>query len=176
MPRAVGTKTIKVFDPENGNSYMLRLMAHDEGEIKFTAGVRAYFACLSKRVFLCKKYQRGTCTLGADCVSIHADRDVIAELRKKSPGKKWAQVVFTVEAERKEFSVPLERTYQTAGRDVLMAVKEGRGVLCEDFDTATCPRGELCSSIHVAHCHMRHVRNMWLLPCCSGCSKGRGVG
>eukprot|EP00755_Sulcionema_specki_P016941 Sspe_Gene.10745::Locus_3601_Transcript_1_1_Confidence_1.000_Length_773::g.10745::m.10745 len=163
-------KMVKVFDPENGKPYTLAFLPGDEGDIKYTAGVRAYFECPTKRVFLCKKYQKKQCRLHTECNSIHACRKVVSELRAQSP-EKWAQVMLKVVHGDMEFSAPLEQTEKTVGREALLAskCKKVAGVLCEAYDSLRCVEGEMCPRIHVTHNHMRHVRNMWQLPCCYSC-------
>eukprot|EP01064_Diplonema_japonicum_P034900 TRINITY_DN737_c0_g1_i4.p1 TRINITY_DN737_c0_g1~~TRINITY_DN737_c0_g1_i4.p1 ORF type:complete len:536 (+),score=75.25 TRINITY_DN737_c0_g1_i4:501-2108(+) len=174
-------EVVHVFDPLNKRAYtLLYEPVAKHAEVIPTTGLATYFSvresCTSKRFFLCKQYQNGKCRAYHNCNSIHACRGKIALLRQQHPPTKQAMEadvllpIYTDEQDNTTFTVPMDRTERTAGRDLLMTNFRSGGVgkLCVAFEMRPSACVDLnCSSIHVDGNHMKHVRSMWRVPCCS---------
>eukprot|EP01059_Diplonema_ambulator_P035277 TRINITY_DN8238_c1_g2_i1.p1 TRINITY_DN8238_c1_g2~~TRINITY_DN8238_c1_g2_i1.p1 ORF type:complete len:470 (+),score=29.71 TRINITY_DN8238_c1_g2_i1:68-1411(+) len=174
-------ENIHVFDPVNKRAYTLLydpMSRH--ADVIPTAGLATYFkareTCTSKRFFLCKQYQNSKCRAYHNCNSIHACRAKVTSLRQQHPPTRQALEadillpLISEEPEGGSFTVPMDRTERTTGRDILLSnLRSGAvGKLCPGYDLkpATCTDPN-CPMIHVDSNHMKHVRGMWKVPCCS---------
>ena len=178
-------EAVQVFDPVNKKQYSLKFIGSkkysecDEphSDIIPTVGLSTYFTSkmsgVNKRFFLCKQYQNNRCRAFYNCNSIHACRKSVSELRAAHPPTKEAMEadilipVYSAE-EDEQFVVPMDKTEATEGRDITRS-RESAGLLCAAYETkhSRCTAGRLCPNIHVDSNHMKHVKEMWKLPCCS---------
>eukprot|EP01064_Diplonema_japonicum_P032951 TRINITY_DN634_c0_g2_i1.p1 TRINITY_DN634_c0_g2~~TRINITY_DN634_c0_g2_i1.p1 ORF type:complete len:343 (+),score=32.11 TRINITY_DN634_c0_g2_i1:88-1116(+) len=158
----ISPRMVTVFDPVNKKPYQL-VYGGAGGDVTLTAGLEIYLNQVggNKRVFLCKKYQARQCRAQGKCNSIHADRKKIGSLRRENPVTPEAKlsektVEIYSESDQEKFSVPLDRLQPTKG------LSDGSTTLCM---TQGCS-DVACLCIHVDSSYLRHLRNMWKMPCC----------
>eukprot|EP01065_Artemidia_motanka_P015833 TRINITY_DN1954_c1_g1_i4.p1 TRINITY_DN1954_c1_g1~~TRINITY_DN1954_c1_g1_i4.p1 ORF type:complete len:562 (+),score=134.74 TRINITY_DN1954_c1_g1_i4:2701-4386(+) len=159
-------------DADTSREQLISNIAAKRSQVLPTRGVTGYLnrdpGC-AKRFFLCKDYQRGKCRRLGECNSLHVDRQAVATYRAQYPpsqiqGRKMIRVSSDDDGEVFEVAVErLMRPGQTGSDGVWVRVVS-RDVDLSGLLTQT---GEAGSYVCVDAAHMRHLRTLWQLPCCS---------
>eukprot|EP01062_Namystynia_karyoxenos_P083558 TRINITY_DN962_c1_g1_i2.p1 TRINITY_DN962_c1_g1~~TRINITY_DN962_c1_g1_i2.p1 ORF type:complete len:581 (+),score=75.10 TRINITY_DN962_c1_g1_i2:158-1900(+) len=176
LERAVG------LSPESTREAVASAVAAVRSQVVPSRGLKAYMdrepGC-AKRFFLCKDYQKGKCRRMGECNSLHVDRQAVAAQRAQYPCLQTQQGRRTLrvrsEEDNETFDCPVERL-ASAGKgsvDGVWVRVMQRDADLEDLVTDTIDGSGTWVKVEAAH--MRHMRTMWQLPCCSsnGCPDGR---
>lgn len=138
----IAAERVHVWDPDNKKEYVMQytdfgvqnsqLRPEERTQVFANEGLKLYQQNVStpgphqKKFFLCKQYQAGKCRRYQDCLSMHVDRELVKDLRKRFPIDKLMSTMVrarSAEDDGEEFNVEYRHLAQAgAGGDGVWVV------------------------------------------------------